>query len=249
MIWFRSSKNQSTRNSPTHPTRAIAPAVTRKGRPIYPSNESESMNPKLVPIIQRITESDVHLRYFVHDDLPQSARAFIARTYGDELVPSELVAEEESGLISREFGHSQDNRRESFRADSSPDSSRYYLYEDGSLEVVTNAYQEIWADAQVFVVERILPSMRLSLIDAELLRALDSDHVIESIRADFFHAFAETLHKQCGIPHSDARGHWNAYARQLGAPEAERVELGGFESGRREGLLFAETFRSETVNA
>lgn len=212
-------------------------------------NESESMNPKLTPILQRIVQTDVHLRYFAHDDLPQSAKAFIARTYGDELVPSELVAEEESGLISREFGHSQDNRRESFRADSSPDSSRYYLYEDGSLEVITNAYQEIWADAQVFVVERILPLMRLDLMDAELMREIGMEEQVEMVRQDFFHKFAETLHKQCGIPHSVSREHWNAYARQLSATEAERVELGGFESGRREGLLSAEIFRTETGNA
>jgi hypothetical protein len=207
------------------------------------------MNPKLAPIIQRIIESDVHLRYFTHDDLPQSAQAFIARTYGDELVPSERVTEEESGLISREFGHSQDNRRESFRADASPDSSRYYLYEDDSLEVVTNAHREIWSDARDYVVERILPSMRLSLIDAELMRAIGMDDAVESFRADFFHAFAETLHRECRIPHSDAREHWNAYSRQLSATEAEGAELGGLESGRREGLLFAETFRTETVNA
>jgi hypothetical protein len=207
------------------------------------------MNPNLIPIIQRIIESDVHLRYFTHDNLPQSAQAYLARTYGDELVPSELVTEEESGLISREFGHSQDNRRESFRADASPDAARYYLYDDDSLEVATNAHREIWADARDYVVERILPLMRLSLMDAELMRAIGMDDAVESVRADFFHAFAETLHKSCRIPHSDAREHWNAFSRQLSATEAEAAELGGLESGRREGLLFSETASPWTVNA
>ena len=44
-------------------------------------------------------------------------------------------------------------------------------------------------------------------MDAQLLRAIDMDDAVESIRGDFFHAFAETLHRECRIPHCDARGH------------------------------------------
>lgn len=202
------------------------------------------MNPKLVPILQRIIARDSVLRAFDPDNLPQSALYYVRKNY----LFADGFTEEEQDLL-EELPPFADIVRESFRADSSADASRYYLFEDDSLLIVTNAYQQVWADARDFVVECILPQMRLSLMDAELLRAIDSDHIVESVRDDFFHAFAQTLHKSCGIPHCDARGHWNAYARQLSATEAERCELGGFESGAREGMLFAETFKYETINA
>lgn len=200
------------------------------------------MNPKLVPILQRIIARDSVLRAFETDNLPQSALYYVRKNY----LFADGFTEEEQDLL-EELPPFADIIRETFRADSSADASRYHLFEDDSLLIETNAYQQVWADARDFVVECILPRMRLSLMDAELLRAIDSGHVVESIRDDFFRAFAQTLHKSCGIPHCDARGHWNAYARQLSATEAERCELGGSESGAREGMLFAETFVRETV--
>lgn len=202
------------------------------------------MNSKLIPILQRIIARDSVLSAFEPDNLPQSALYYVRKNY----LFADGFTEEEQDLL-EDLPPFADIIRESFRADASADASRFHLFEDESLLIVTNAYQQVWADARDFVVECILPQMRLSLMDAELLRAIDSDHVVESVRDDFFRAFAQTLHKSCGIPHCDARGHWNAYARQLGATEAERCELGGSESGAREGMLFAETFKSETVNA
>lgn len=202
------------------------------------------MNPKLIPILQRIIARDSVLRAFEPDNLPQSALYYVRKNY----LFADGFTEEEQDLL-EELPPFADIIRESFRADSSADASRYHLFEDDSLLIVTNAFQQVWSDARDFVVECILPQMRLSLMDAELLHAIDSDHVVESVRDDFFRAFAEVLHRQCGIPHCDARGNWNAYARQLSATEAERCELGGLESGAREGMLFAETFKYETVNA
>ena len=202
------------------------------------------MNPKLLPILQRIIARDSVIRAFEANNLPQSALFYVRRNY----LFADGFSEDEQDLL-EELPPLADNLRESFRADLSADASRYYLFEDDSLLIVTNSYQQVWADARDFATESILPLMRLDLMDAELLRAIDSDHVVESIRDDFFHAFAETLHRQCRIPHCDARGHWDAYARQLSATESESVELGGRESGAREGQLFAETFTRETANA
>lgn len=196
------------------------------------------MNPNLIPILQRIIARDSVLRAFEPETLPQSALAYVRRYYLNDnflwLTPEDQDALEDLPLFA-------DIIRETFRADASADASRFHLFEDDSLLIVTNAHQQVWSDARDYAVECILSQMRLSLMDAELLRAIDMDHVVESVRDDFFHAFAQTLHKSCGIPHCDARGHWNAYARQLSATEAERCELGGSESGAREGMLFAET--------
>ena len=202
------------------------------------------MNPKLIPILQRIIARDSVLRAFDPDNLPQSALYYVRKNY----LFADGLTEEEQDLL-EELPPFADIVRESFRADPSADASRYHLFEDDSLLIVTNAFQQVWADARDFVVECILPQMRLSLMDAELLRAIDSDHIVESVRDDFFHAFARVLNTRCGIPHCDARGHWAAYARQLSATEAEALELGGLESGAREGHLFAETFKYETAHA
>jgi hypothetical protein len=207
------------------------------------------MNPKLIPILQRIIARDSVLSSFDASNHQQSALAYARRHYlNDNFL---WLSPEEQDLIET-LPPFADNISESIRpmgGIGNSDSTVYHIFDDGSLWLKTNAYSSVWADARDYAVEIILPRMELSRMDAELLQAIGMDDAVESIRADFFHAFAETLHKQCGIPHSDARGHWNAYARQLSATEAERIELGGFESGRREGLLFAETFRTETVNA
>lgn len=205
------------------------------------------MNPKLIPILQRIIARDSVLRAFDPDNLPQSAQVYLWKSYAS---PDSVLSDDDRSELQSYLTWCADVQvRECLRADSSADASRYHLFEDDSLLIVTNAFQQVWSDARDFVVECILPQMRLSLMDAELLRAIGSDHIVESVRDDFFHAFARVLNTRCGIPHCDARGHWAAYARQLSATEAEALELGGLESGAREGHLFAETFKYETVNA
>jgi hypothetical protein len=84
--------------------------------------------------------------------------------------------------------------------------------------------------------------MELSRMDADLLRAIDMEDAVESVRADFYSSFAHILNRDCGIPYCDAREHWNAYARQLSDSACEAVVLGGSESGRKEGERFAESF-------
>lgn len=207
------------------------------------------MNPKLLPILQRIVARDSVLSSFNADHLPQSALAYVRHYYlNDNFLW--LTPEDQDTLET--LPPFADNLSESIRPAGgigNPDSTVYHLFDDGSLWLKTNAYSSVWADARDFAVEIILPRMELTRMDAELLRAIDLDHVVESIRDDFFHAFAETLHRQCRIPHCDARGHWDEFARQLSATESESVELGGRDSGSREGQLFAETFTPETANA
>lgn len=207
------------------------------------------MNPKLAPILQRIIARDSVLRAFEPDNLPQSALAYVRRYYlNDNFL---WLTPEEQDLIEG-LPPFADNLKESIRpcgGIGNFDSSVYHIFDDGSLWLKTNAYSSIWSDARDYAVEIILPRMELTRMDADLLREIGMEGVVESVRDDFFHAFAETLHKSCGIPHSDARGHWDAYARQLGEPERDALELGGSESGAREGNLFAESFKSETVNA
>lgn len=202
------------------------------------------MNPKLIPILQRIIARDSVLRAFEPDNLPQSALYYVRKNY----LFADGFTEEEYDLL-EDLPPFADIIRESIRAGQSPDAPQYHVFDDGSLLISTNAFQQVWSDARDYAVEIILPRMELTRMDAELLRAIGMEDTVESVRDDFFHAFAETLHKSCAIPHSDARGHWNAYARQLGEPEREAAELGGSESGAREGRLFAETFKSETINA
>ena len=88
--------------------------------------------------------------------------------------------------------------------------------------------------------------MTLSRMDAQLLRAIDMDDAVESVRADFYSSFAHILNRDCGIPYCDAREHWNAYSRQLGDGQREELELGGSYAGRAEGIRFASEY---SVNA
>ncbi len=207
------------------------------------------MNPKLIPILQRIIARDSVLLAFEPDNLPQSALTYIRSHYLNDnflwLTPEDQDALETLPPFA-------DNLSESIRPSGgigNPDSTVYHIFDDGSLWLKTNAYSSVWSDARDFAVEIILPRMELTRMDADFLRAIGSEGVVESVRDDFFHAFAETLHRRCGIPHCDARGHWDAYARQLGEPQRDALELGGRESGVREGHLFAESFNSETANA
>ncbi len=202
------------------------------------------MNPNLVPILQRIIARDSVLNAFEPDNLPQSALYYVRKNY----LFADDFTEEEQDLL-EELPPFADIINESIRAGQSPDDAQYHLFDDGSLLIATNAFQQVWSDARDYAVEILLPRMELTRMDADLLRAIGMEDAVESIRDDFFHAFANVLNRQCGIPHSDARGHWNAYARQLSATEADALELGGRESGVREGHLFAESFKSETINA
>jgi hypothetical protein len=88
--------------------------------------------------------------------------------------------------------------------------------------------------------------MRLTRLEADLMREIGMDDHVDEVRDDFFGAFAHVLHRDCGIPHCDAREHWNAFSRQLGDSACESIVLGGSESGRAEGLRFASEY---SVNA
>jgi len=198
------------------------------------------MNSKLIPILKRIVARDSVLSSFDADNLPQSALAYVRHNYRMD----DSFAPEEQDLL-ESLPPFADNISESFREGSGGDASIYHLFNDGSLWIETNAYQQVWADARDFAVESILPLMRLDRMDAELLRAIDMEDAVESVKQDFFHAFATVL-REDGIFCADARECWHAWTRQLGNSLTEELELGGSESGRAEGLRFASEY---TVNA
>jgi hypothetical protein len=204
------------------------------------------MNPKLTPILEKLIARETILQSFHADNLPQSALAYVRQHYlNDNFL---WLTPEEQDLIET-LPPFADNLSESIRPGGgigNPDSSVYHLFDDGSLWLKTNAYSSIWADARDFAVEILLPRMELSRMDAELLRAIDMDDAIESVRDDFYSSFAHILHRDCGIPHCDAREHWNAWSNQLSDSACESIVLGGSESGRAEGIRFASEY---TVNA
>ena len=202
------------------------------------------MNPKLIPVLEKLIARDTILSSFKPDNLPQSALAYIRHTY----VMCRSLSWEEHDLIEM-LPALSDNRSESIRnagGIGNPDSSVYHLFEDGSLWLKTNAYSSVWTDATDYAVEILLPRMELSRMDAQLLRAIEMDDAVESVRADFYSSFAHVLHRDCGIPYCYSREHWNAYSRQLGDGQREDLELGGSHSGRAEGLRFASEY---SVNA
>jgi hypothetical protein len=195
------------------------------------------MNPKLTPILEKLIARETILQSFHADNLPQSALAYVRQNYA----MCRSLSWEEHDLIET-LAPFADNIADSFREGNAPDDSVYHLFDDGSLWLKTNAYSSIWADARDFAVEILLPRMELSRMDAELLRAIDMDDAIESVRDDFYSSFAHILHRDCGIPHCDAREHWTAYSRQLSDSACEAVVLGGSESGRAEGIRFASEY-------
>lgn len=213
-----------------------AKSVTRKGGPIHPQ-QIQSMNSKLIPILESIIARDSVLSPFHADRLPQSALAYIRQNYRMD----SFLSDDEQDLIET-LAPFADHIAESFREDESSDASKYHLFDDGSLWLSTNAYQSIWADARDFAVEILLPRMELSRMNADLLRAIDMDDHIDEVRDDFFSSFAHILHRDCGIPHCDAREHWNAWSNQLSDSACESIVLGGSESGRAEGLRFASEY-------
>jgi hypothetical protein len=202
------------------------------------------MNPKLIPILERIIARDTVLSSFHADRLPQSALAYIRQNYRMD----SFLSDEEQDLI-EELPPFADDIADSFRAGTGGDASVYHLFDDGSLWLKTNAYSSIWADARDFAVEILLPRMTLSRMDAQLLRAIEMEDAVDGVRQDFFTAFAGVLHRSCHIAHCDARGHWDAFTRQLDDGQREIIEFGGTETGESEGQSFAETFKRETTNA
>ena len=202
------------------------------------------MNPKLIPVLEKLISRDVILQFFKPDNLPQSALAYIRHTY----VMCRSLSWEEHDLIET-LAPFADDIADSFRAGTGGDASIYHLFDDGSLWLKTNAYSSVWSDARDFAVEIILPRMTLSRMDAQLLRAIDMEDAVDGVRQDFFTAFAGVLHRECHIAHCDARGHWDAFTRQLDDGQREIIEFGGTETGESEGQSFAETFKRETINA
>ena len=202
------------------------------------------MNPKLLPIIERIIARETILLSFHADRLPQSALAYIRQNYRMD----SFLSDEEQDLIET-LAPFADDIADSFREDESSDASKYHLFQDGSLWLKTNAYSSIWADARDFAVEILLPRMTLNRMDAQLLRAIEMEDAVDGVRQDFFTAFAGVLHRSCHIAHCDARGHWDAFTRQLDDGQREIIEFGGTETGESEGQSFAETFKRETTNA
>jgi hypothetical protein len=196
------------------------------------------MNPKLIPILERIIARDAILSPFKPERLPQSALAYVRQNYRMD----SFLSDKEQDLVET-LAPFADDIADSFRDGSGGDASVFHLFEDGSLWLKTNAYSSVWTDARDFAVEVILPRMELSRMDADLLRAIGMDEQIDSVRQDFFHAFARTLHRECGIPFHESRTHWNASTRQLGDGEREEAELGGLHSGNVEGGRFVEIFR------
>jgi hypothetical protein len=202
------------------------------------------MNPKLIPILEKLISRDVILQFFKPDSLPQSALAYIRHTY----VMCRSLSWEEHDLIEM-LPPFADNLSESIRPGGgigNPDSNEYHIFDDGSLWLKTNAYSSVWTDATDYAVEILLPRMELSRMDAQLLRAIEMEDAVESVRADFYSSFAHILNRDCGIPYCDAREHWNAYSRQLGDGARVDLELGGSYAGRAEGIRFASEY---TINA
>jgi hypothetical protein len=198
------------------------------------------MNPKLLPVLEKLISRDVILQSFKPDNLPQSALAYIRHTY----VMCRSLSWEEHDLI-ESIPALSDNRSESIRdagGIGNPDSSVYHLFNDGSLWLKTNAYSSIWADATDYAVEILLPRMTLSRMDADLLRAIDMDDAIESVRQDFFTAFARIVSHELEIQWSDARERWYHYCQSTG--ESDRLELGGYRQGEAEAREYLEWIKT-----
>jgi hypothetical protein len=202
------------------------------------------MKTELIPVLEKLIARDVILQSFKPDNLPQSALAYIRQTYG----MCRSLSWEEHDLIEM-LPPFADDIADSFRAGIGGDESVFHLFDDGSLWLKTNAYSSVWTDARDFAVEIILPRMTLSRMDADLLRAIGMEDAVDGVRQDFFTAFAGVLHRECHIAHCDARGHWDAFTRQLDDGQREIIEFGGSETGSSEGQSFAESFKPQTLTA
>jgi len=195
------------------------------------------MNPKLIPILEKLIARDTVLSPFHADRLPQSALAYIRHNYRMD----SFLSDDEQDLIET-LAPFADHIADSFREDESSDASKYYLFQDGSLWLSTNAYQSIWADATDFAVEILLPRMTLSRMDADLLRAIEMDDAVESVRQDFFTAFARIVSHELEIQWSEARERWYNYCQSTG--ESDRLELGGYRQGEAEAREYLEWIKT-----
>jgi hypothetical protein len=204
------------------------------------------MNPKLIPVLEKLISRDVILSSFKPERLPQSALAYVRSHYlNDNFLW--LTPEDQDEL--EMLPPFADNLSESIRPGGgigNPDSNEYHIFDDGSLWLKTNAYSSVWSDATDYAVEILLPRMELSRMDAQLLRAIEMEEVVDMVRQDFFAGFARVLNRECKIPHCDAESHWNAWSRQAPDSLTEELELGGSHSGRAEGIRFASEY---SVNA
>lgn len=195
------------------------------------------MNPKLLPVLEKLISRDVILQFFKPDNLPQSALAYVRHTYA----MCRSLSWEEHDLIET-LAPFADHIEDSFREGNAPDDSVYHLFNDGSLWLKTNAYSSIWTDATDYAVEVLLPQMSLSRMDADLLRAIEMDDAVESVRQDFFTAFARIVSHELEIQWSEARERWYNYCQSTG--ESDRLELGGYRQGEAEAREYLEWIKT-----
>jgi hypothetical protein len=191
-------------------------------------------------IVREIQFFDPAIRAFDAHDLPQAVRAYLHNRYSMDA----RLTDEEQQLIEVSFEPFADNLREAFQDDPRPDATRFYLFDDLSLYIRTNAGPELWADAQVFVVERILPAMRLSRLEADLMREIGMDDHVDEVRDDFFAAFARIVSQELDIQWSEARERWYHFCQS--SEESDRLELGGYRQGEAEAREYLEWIK--TIN-
>jgi hypothetical protein len=191
-------------------------------------------------IVREIQFFDPAIRAFDAHDLPQAVRAYLHNRYSMDA----RLTDEEQQLIEVSFEPFADNLREAFQDDPRPDATRFYLFDDLSLYIRTNAGPELWADAQVFVVERILPAMRLTRLEADLMREIGMDDHVDEVRDDFFAAFARIVSQELDIQWSEARERWYHFCQS--SEESDRLELGGYRQGEAEAREYLEWIK--TIN-
>ena len=132
------------------------------------------MNSNLTPLIQKLIRTDAVLAHMRPDNLSQAALAYIRHCY----VMDSKLTDEEQDLIEM-IPAFADNLADSFRDSMRDDSSVYHLFDDGSLWVRTNAYEQVWSDAADFASEILLNKEKCSSIDIRLLRALGMEFLCD----------------------------------------------------------------------
>ena len=132
------------------------------------------MNSNLTPLIQRLIRTDAVLAHMRPDNLSQAALAYIRHCY----VMESKLTDDDQDLIEM-LPAFADNLSDSFRDSMRDDSSVYHLFDDGSLWVRTNAYEQVWSDAADFASEILLNKEKCSSIDIRLLRALGMEFLCD----------------------------------------------------------------------